>query len=100
MNEKFIITIFVILFSITTSIAQTKTEALDNMIEVGMKDYHIPGLIAAIYYKDQIVFKKAYGLKNVEQKEKVDNNTVFNLGSSTKSVICMAIGILVDEGKL
>ncbi len=80
--------------------SQSQSESLDIMIKRGMEDHHIPGLIAAVYYKNQIVFSKAYGLSNVESKEKVDENTVFNLGSSTKSVVSMAMGILVDQGKL
>lgn len=80
--------------------AQSKTQSFDSMIQIGMEDWKIPGLITAVYHKDTLVFSKVYGLKNLTTNEPVKRNTVFNLGSSTKSIICMALGILVDQGKL
>ena len=91
------------LFSSPCARAQTTTSAnqkLDAMITKGMADWKIPGLAAVVVKDGQVVFQKAYGVKNLETKAPVDENTLFNMGSTTKAVICIALGMLADQGKL
>jgi CubicO group peptidase (beta-lactamase class C family) len=73
---------------------------LNQMIINGMKDWQIPGLVAVVVKDGEVVFKKVYGVKNIITQEPVDENTLFNMGSTTKAVICIALGILVDQGKM
>lgn len=73
---------------------------LDNMITQGMQDWQIPGMTAIVVKNNEVVFQKVYGVKNLETREPVDENTLFNMGSTTKAIVCMALGILVDQGKL
>ncbi|MFK7814119.1 MAG: serine hydrolase, partial [Maribacter sp.] len=47
-----------------------------------------------------VVFQKTYGVKNLETKKPVDENTLFNMASTTKAVVAIAMGMLVDDGKL
>lgn len=78
----------------------TNSKALDAMIVQGMKDWEVPGLTAVVVKDDKVVFQKVYGVKNRETKEAVDKNTLFSMASTTKAVVSMALGILVDQGKL
>lgn len=89
-------------FSTITATAQdkSKNKNLDEMILQGIEDWQIPGLTAIVVKDDEVVFKKTYGVRNLESKELVDGYTLFNMGSTTKAIICMALGILVDQGKL
>ena len=77
-----------------------KNEKLDEMIMKGIQDWKIPGLAAIVVKDGKVVFQKTYGVKNLETKEPVDGNTLFNMASTTKAVIAIAMGMLVDEGKL
>ena len=43
---------------------------------------------------------KGYGLRNVQANSPVTADTIFAIGSSTKAFTTMAMGILVEEGKL
>lgn len=80
--------------------AQDKAAALDAMIEKGMEQWQIPGLVATVVHQGEVVFEKAYGVSNLQTGARVDRQTLFNMGSTTKAVVCMALGILVDRGKL
>lgn len=73
---------------------------LDAMIVQGIKDWKVPGLAAIVVKDGEVVFQKTYGVKNLKTKEKVDENTLFNMASTTKAVVAIAMGMLVDEGKL
>ncbi|RIV73764.1 serine hydrolase [Flagellimonas aequoris] len=82
--------------------AQQKGNAkvLDAMTTQGMKDWQIPGLATVVVKNGEVVFKKAYGFKQLDNQAPVDEHTLFNMASTTKAIVCQALGILVDQGKL
>lgn len=79
---------------------KANNKKLDAMIVKGMKDWKIPGLATIVVKDGEVVFNKTYGVKNLETKEPVDGNTLFNIASTTKAVVAIAMGMLVDDGKL
>lgn len=94
-------TIFIGLLCISLAAQQTaNNKQLDAMIEKGMADWKIPGLATIVVKKGEVVFQKTYGVKNLETKEAVDENTLFNMASTTKALVAIAMGMLVDDGKL
>ncbi|MDQ1096220.1 MULTISPECIES: serine hydrolase domain-containing protein [Chryseobacterium] len=50
--------------------------------------------------KGKIIFEKNYGLANEETKQKLDNNTIFELASISKQFTAMGIVLLEKQGKL
>ena len=70
------------------------------MIVQGVKDWKIPGLATVVVKDGEVVFKRSYGIKDIDAKDKVDDNTLFTMGSTTKALIAISIGMLVDEGKV
>lgn len=78
----------------------SEIKSFDKMIVQGMEDWNIPGLATVVVKDGKIVFKKTYGVKNINSKEPVDGKTLFNMGSTTKAIVAMSLGILVDQGKL
>ncbi len=80
--------------------AQSKAEALDAMIREGMEQWKAPGLVATVVQNGEVVFEKAYGVRNLQSGAPVDRQTLFNMGSTTKAVVSLALGILADRGKL
>ncbi len=88
--------------TISLSYSQDKKAAaiLDEMIVTGMRDWKIPGLAAVVVKDGEVVFKKTYGIKSIQSKEPVNGETLFAMASTTKAMVAMALGILVDEGKL
>jgi len=71
---------------------------LDRYIAGAVEEWNLPGLAIAIVAGDSVVFARGYGLRNIEQPEPVDTGTRFAIGSTTKAMISVALGILVDEG--
>jgi len=49
---------------------------------------------------DKVIFNKSYGFADIEKKIKNDENTIYDLGSVTKTMTAVAILKLHDEGKL
>ncbi len=50
--------------------------------------------------KGTVLFEKSYGTANEQTKEKLNNNTVFELASVSKQFTAMAIVLLEKQGKL
>jgi CubicO group peptidase (beta-lactamase class C family) len=75
-------------------------DSLDNFVTKFLKDFDVPALSLAIVHNDSIILTKAYGTKTIGKNEKVDENTLFGIGSISKSFTALAIGILVSEGKI
>jgi CubicO group peptidase (beta-lactamase class C family) len=72
----------------------------DEFVESALKSWHVPGAAVAVVKDGQVVLAKGYGLRNVSKNLPVTVDTLFAIGSSTKAFTTLAMGILVDEGKL
>ena len=59
-----------------------------------------PGGAVLIMKGDSIIYSKGYGLADLELNTKIDENTLFNIGSISKTFVSNAILMLQDEGKL
>lgn len=73
---------------------------LDAYFAKAAKDWNVPGLAIGIVHQGQLVFAKAYGVRDVSTKAPVDTQTIFAIASTTKAITAAALGMLVDEGKL
>ena len=65
-----------------------------------MRDWEVPGLAIAVVRNDTVLLAKGYGVRELGKTDRVDANTVFNIGSLTKSFTTTAAASLVDEGKI
>lgn len=74
-------------------------DALDAKINAGMKDYAIPGVAVAVWTGGQ-EYVKGYGVTNVDHPVPVDGDTVFRIGSTTKTFTGTAMMRLVEQGKV
>jgi CubicO group peptidase (beta-lactamase class C family) len=59
-----------------------------------------PGGAILIMKDDSIVFSKGYGIADLNTKEPITPNTLFNLGSISKTFVANAILKLQEQGKL
>jgi beta-N-acetylhexosaminidase len=77
-------------------------EAVDKVIEQGIKDRAFPGATLAIVKDGVLVYDKAYGSFDYDlYSKRVDVNTMFDLASVTKVIsTTSAIMRLVGEGKI
>jgi CubicO group peptidase (beta-lactamase class C family) len=49
-----------------------------------MKDWNIPGLAIANCKDGKVVLMKGYGVRDLQTKEPVDENTLFMIASNSK----------------
>jgi CubicO group peptidase (beta-lactamase class C family) len=73
---------------------------LDAAIESAREQWHAPGLAIAIVKDDRVVYLRGFGSKHLGRNDPVDAHTAFTLASTTKAFTAMALGLLVDDGKL
>lgn len=59
-----------------------------------------PGGAILIMKNDSIIFCNGYGISDLNLKSKIDTNTLFNIGSISKTFVSNAILMLQDDGKL
>ncbi len=82
------------------SAASFIADSLDAYIQQGLKDWNIPGLAIAIVKDGKTVVMKGYGVKDVETKEPVDENTLFMIASNSKLFTATSIAQLDYYKKL
>jgi len=92
-----IIGIFLVFNSFSQELELDSVEVLVNEL---MKDYEMPGLSIGIVRNDSVVFSKGYGNLEIGKEPEVNENTIFGIGSISKSFTALTLGILVDEGKI
>ncbi|MFY9619552.1 MAG: serine hydrolase [Pyrinomonadaceae bacterium] len=69
-------------------------------IEERMKFYKAPGLSVAVIKDFKIHWARSYGVKDLETKEPVTTETLFQAGSISKSVNAMTVMKKVEQGKI
>ena len=73
---------------------------LDAFIAKALKEYQVPGAAIAVVQNGKAVLVKGYGVRDVTKQGAVDENTIFQLASVTKTLTGAAAATVVDEGKL
>ena len=63
-------------------------------------DWKIPGMAVGIVKDGKLVFAKGYGVKTLGGNDPVTENTLFQIGSTSKAFTSTLVAMLVDEGKL
>ena len=62
-----------------------RLEGLDVELTDVLETWKAAGFAVAIVEKDEIVYAKGFGMRNVEEQLPVTENTLFAIGSSTKA---------------
>lgn len=65
--------------------AQNPRQDLDGYIQNSMAEWQIPGLAVAVVKDDRLVFLRAYGVRQSGRGARVDEQTIFPLGSLIKA---------------
>jgi CubicO group peptidase (beta-lactamase class C family) len=76
------------------------TTELEKLTENEMRTKGVPGIAIAIVFKDQVVFAKGFGVREVGRESPVDADTVFQLASVSKPIGSTVVAALVGEGLL
>jgi D-alanyl-D-alanine carboxypeptidase len=96
---KHFILLFFIIFIATQAFPQKENNSLDSLMSsIYTKDR--PGAAIAIVKNGKLVFKKGYGVANLDSKTPITSTTNFNICSMTKQFTAYGILKLASEKKL
>jgi CubicO group peptidase (beta-lactamase class C family) len=82
------------------SAAALPIDKLTFQIDSLQKALKIPGLQVLIFTKDSLLYQWNAGLRNINAKTPVTDQTLFQVASITKSLVAVATLMLVQQGKL
>lgn len=75
-------------------------DSLDNYVSTALKEWQIPGVSVCVVKDGKVVLLKGYGVKETGTADKVDENTLFMIGSNSKAFTGTALAILDAEKQL
>jgi len=73
---------------------------LEDFIFEKMSKTHLPGLSIAIVKDKKIVYRRGFCVRDLEHGHRANPETLYGIGSVTKSFTALSIMQLVEEGKL
>jgi CubicO group peptidase (beta-lactamase class C family) len=74
-------------------------DGVESLIERAMSEFVVPGLAVAVVHRDEVIYSRGFGHRDVANQLPVTPRTQFAIGSSTKAFTTFALGRLVDEGR-
>ena len=80
--------------------AGAQTLRLDQLMDELMKEFSIPGGQLAVVRNGRLVHNRGYGFADVERKRRVRPNSLFRIGSVSKTITQIAVMTLVEKGAL
>ena len=82
------------------ALASGEAGALDSVATAELRAWRAPGMALAVVRGDSVVFRRAYGLANVETGQPMTPDLVVSVASVSKTVTSVAAVKLSLEGKL
>ncbi len=73
---------------------------LGSSIETALVDWNVAGLAVAVVKDGRVEHLQGYGYRDIGDGSAVDGNTIFGIGSTSKTFGSAVIGVLIDEGVL
>lgn len=74
-----------------------KTEEYAKKVQ---KQWQIPGMAISVVKDGKMIYSNGFGVKELGKEEKIDANTLFQIGSVSKSFTAAVMASLVEEGKV
>ena len=88
------------LMMVAVAPALAQTAEIDAYVNKVLKDWQLPGIAIAVVRNDSVLMAKGYGVREIGKPDRVDEHTVFDAASLTKSFTATAVAMLVDDGKV
>lgn len=71
----------------------SKLQGIDTVIDRVLREWKVAGASVAVVYKDQLVYAKGFGYRDLEQQLPVTPNTIFPIASCSKAFTAMLVGM-------
>src|SRR5687767_5312511 len=86
-----------------TAIGRKKVDSLTTKLNAIFSNYNNttgPGVAVGITHNGKVIFKKGYGLANMEYDIPITPASIFDIASVSKQFAGLAISMLVQQGKI
>ncbi|MDN5200437.1 serine hydrolase domain-containing protein [Fulvivirgaceae bacterium BMA10] len=102
---NFYLFIFLILLLISPeSQGQKINESIEEarkIVSAVMAETNVPGMAVSISIDGKTIWSEGFGFSNISQQKTVDpSQTLFRIGSVSKPLTAVAVGLLYEQGKL
>lgn len=87
-------------FPFSSALYGEESRLIDEFVEKSMNDWKIPGLSLSIVLDNKCVKTAGYGVKEVGKTHPINENTLFQIGSLTKTFTAYVMRALIDQGIL
>jgi CubicO group peptidase (beta-lactamase class C family) len=84
----------------STPEADSRFKGLDTAFQRVLRNWHAAGFAVVVVQKNKVVYARGFGYRDFAGKKPVTPNTIFPIGSCTKSFTTALIGKLQKDGKL
>ncbi len=105
-----IISIFIFILVFANNMAITSPEkncneidevlSIETKIKLTMKLLHIPSITACVIKDNNIIYENSFGKSHFYLNKKADVNTIYDIGSISKTVTATAVLQLVEQDKI
>lgn len=99
--------LFLLLFTVTISFASAQTgtrkfinDSLDAYVQQALTNWEIPGAAVCVVKDGKVIVMKGYGVKEKNGSDRVDEHTLFMIGSNTKAFTATAISMLASKKRM
>ena len=79
---------------------ESRLDGFDDYVARLLERWNVPGIGVGIVVKQQLIFAKGYGFRDLEKKLPYTPTTTQPIASNTKLFTAVAAGLLVEDGKL
>ncbi len=84
----------------TDALTAAQTAAIDTIAATVIARKATPSVAIGVAKNGRLVFAKAYGYRNLDDRVPADADTLYGIGSNTKQFTAAAIMMLRDQGKI
>ncbi|MGG4130370.1 serine hydrolase [Paenibacillus illinoisensis] len=81
----------------TTTKHRSLLDGLDEFVAEQLQTWKGVGAAVAVIHKNEVIWQKGYGYRDLESKLEVTPSTLFAIGSSTKAFTATTAALLVDQ---
>jgi CubicO group peptidase (beta-lactamase class C family) len=75
-------------------------QELEKLAQTQIQENVVPGIAVAVVFQDKVMYAKGFGVRDVNTKQPIDADTVFQLASVSKSIGSTVVAEMVGEGKI
>lgn len=95
-----ILTLTLAQMAICQNISEFNKDSLDAKMEALRIEYGIPGMSVAVMKGNDVVYKGAFGVKDIKTGEPLESTDIFRIASTSKTFTGAAVMQLVEQGKI